>query len=656
MKKFVITGVVALGMIFASNSASAQTIEELQAMIAQLTAQIAALSGGSSSTTTASGYTHVSTLRVGSAGTQVANLQACLKITADGAFGPMTKSAVMSFQASKGLVADGVVGPATGSAVAAACASTTTTEGGSSTTTEGGSSSNFAGTEGTLDGNPELGSQDDTQVEEGEEDVVIYSVEVELDDDGDLLLERVDVYFAETDGGGHDQDPWDYFESVALKLNGETIAEEDANSASDWSDDNDGEITGNATAKEYRMRFSGLDGMLESGEKNILDFAVTARNNIDSADTGATWNVDISTDGLKVTDGTGFSTTEGANLEDTFTIQSSDNGTLEFTTSSDDPDDMTITLDDTNNTDDILVFVWNAEADNQDILIEDLTIQLTMTDADGGGELTDIDQAVQTATLLMDGKKVSTESVSTTGLTDQDVTFDNIDLEIKDGDKVEFSVELEIIELDGNPLEAGDTIMVELDAADQTKVEQNSGPDAGDSITPTGNPDGGTHGLYVDAPQITLKTNSITKTCESADCPGNDEQAEAKFVFDVKAVGSDIYIANAVAEDVNEADTTYGSGTTFFMDENGGTEPTASTVMQSTADTSTNGWVVREGETKQFTVTINLTAAADGFVNVGLSSIEWATSDVAAGNAASSDYTFDLQPDWDTDNLYLDFT
>ena len=62
------------------------------------------------------------TLKVGSRGTEVAALQAFLikknvgsggRITADGAFGPMTRQAVIEYQASVGLVADGVAGPKT---------------------------------------------------------------------------------------------------------------------------------------------------------------------------------------------------------------------------------------------------------------------------------------------------------------------------------------------------------------------------------------------------------------------------------------------------------------------------------------------------------------------------------------------------------------
>lgn len=53
------------------------------------------------------------TLRLGSRGTAVSDLQQRLELTADGAFGPNTEAAVKAFQTAQGLAADGVVGPQT---------------------------------------------------------------------------------------------------------------------------------------------------------------------------------------------------------------------------------------------------------------------------------------------------------------------------------------------------------------------------------------------------------------------------------------------------------------------------------------------------------------------------------------------------------------
>lgn len=52
-------------------------------------------------------------LREGSRGEAVKAVQAAVGVTQDGAFGPQTRSAVVSFQSSKGISADGIVGPHT---------------------------------------------------------------------------------------------------------------------------------------------------------------------------------------------------------------------------------------------------------------------------------------------------------------------------------------------------------------------------------------------------------------------------------------------------------------------------------------------------------------------------------------------------------------
>lgn len=57
------------------------------------------------------------TVKQGSNGPDVVYLQQKLGIGADGAFGPITKKAVVAFQKSRGLAADGIVGPMTWKAI-----------------------------------------------------------------------------------------------------------------------------------------------------------------------------------------------------------------------------------------------------------------------------------------------------------------------------------------------------------------------------------------------------------------------------------------------------------------------------------------------------------------------------------------------------------
>lgn len=100
--------------------------------------------GGSTGTTctTNSSYVHTVTLRQGSRGAKVTELQTVLNSlgfnvgSADGVFGGMTKTGVMAFQSSMALTADGIVGPNTGSKIAmeASSSTCTPTTGGGNTT------------------------------------------------------------------------------------------------------------------------------------------------------------------------------------------------------------------------------------------------------------------------------------------------------------------------------------------------------------------------------------------------------------------------------------------------------------------------------------------------------------------------------------------
>ncbi len=99
---------------------------------------------GTTCTTTSTSYVHTTTLRRGSRGAKVTELQMTLNSlgynvgTADGIFGGMTVNGVMAFQSANSLTADGIVGPNTGNKIAGATASstcTTTTETGTSTGT-----------------------------------------------------------------------------------------------------------------------------------------------------------------------------------------------------------------------------------------------------------------------------------------------------------------------------------------------------------------------------------------------------------------------------------------------------------------------------------------------------------------------------------------
>lgn len=104
-----------------SFGADASTVANVQA---SLTGGTPASTGGTTSGSTLNfGPT---TLRVGSTGQYVKNLQTLVGAGSDGNFGPATKAKVMAWQSANGLVADGVFGAASKAKAAGGSASTTT--------------------------------------------------------------------------------------------------------------------------------------------------------------------------------------------------------------------------------------------------------------------------------------------------------------------------------------------------------------------------------------------------------------------------------------------------------------------------------------------------------------------------------------------------
>ena len=83
------------------------------APLVQQTASAQETASTSTTTTATTATTGTGLLREGSSGPEVSALQSQLGISADGAFGPATKAAVIAFQQRNGLLVDGIVGPQT---------------------------------------------------------------------------------------------------------------------------------------------------------------------------------------------------------------------------------------------------------------------------------------------------------------------------------------------------------------------------------------------------------------------------------------------------------------------------------------------------------------------------------------------------------------
>lgn len=655
-------------------------------------------------TSASAAYTHTGLLKMGMTSSQVMSLQQTLNgggflVSAVGAgspgmesmyFGAKTKAAVMSFQAAKGLVADGIVGLNTGTALSAmtggsvsypaGCTSTsgystvtgqpcsttanlpagcTSTAGYSPVTgqpcngsTSGGNTSGGLSGEGTVK-DFSIGSAEDSDISEGQTGIELISIDVELEDDGSLKMDRFDLYMGETNGGTHSSKPWDYFKSVALFAGNTKIADMDVDSSSDWSENDTGTLS--TTAQEYRLRFTGLNAILPSDDTTTISVQFDAVSNLDSADEGATWEYGVVADSFRFTDGTGFVFTDGEDLEDSFTFDEALQAGLDISSSSDDPDASVIEVSDSADTNGVTLGVFEIEEDEGvDVNITEMTVTLATSDT-----ITDL---VKKLYVYNGSSLVGSETVSGTT-----VTFDNIDLDIDADDTVELTIKADLDDTnDQVRYQNGDTIQVT--AVNLTEYEDEFGNDDGD-FSETGSFAGNTHTLYSTGISVEVVGSPSTEIT-SVDSANNDI-AQFSWEVDVTAFGDeDVYINKDVADIVSsstagDVDTLYSieysSGTT--LTSVGGTivcSSNCSNVTNVTGDAGAysaayNGetfFKIASGKTARFTITVSGTNQTDSKqVRALLNNIEWTVDNVDvdvthdADTAAINSYTVGLGSD-----------
>ncbi|MCC6198931.1 peptidoglycan-binding protein [Candidatus Nomurabacteria bacterium] len=609
-------------------------------------------------------YYHTTTLKQGSTGAQVMSLQQTLNMTSckvatvgagapgleTSTFGPKTKVAVQCFQASNGLTADGIVGAMTGAKLATVTGSSTgssnlpagcTSTSGYSPLTGVSCSTGSSSSSGTLSGEGSvkdfsIASADKSDISEGQKDVELVSVDVELENDGDLSLDRFDLYMGELNGGAHSSKPWKYFDSASVFVGGKEVASMDVSSSSAWSEYSAGTLT--TTSQEYRLRFSGLNAILESDETTNVSVRFDAASTIDSADQGATWQYGIETDSFRFTDGTGFIFTDGEDLEDDFTIDTPEEASLTISSSSNDPDASVIEVSDSSDTNGVTIGVFEIEEDEGvDVTVKEMTVTLATSDT-----ITDV---ARKAYLYEGSTLIGSETV--TGAT---VTFDNINLDIDADDTVEVTVKVDLDDTNNQVrYQNGDTIQVT--AVDLTKYEDEFGNDEGD-FTETGSFAGKVHTLYTDGIGVAIVGSPTTEitTVDSA----NNDIAQFTWVVDVTAFGKkDVYINKDVADIVSSS--TAGDVDTLYSIEysagaaltsQGGTIVCTSNCSNitdnvagdnsayGTAYNGENFFKILKGKTARFTITVSGTNQTDSKqVRALLNDIEWTVDEVTSATA-----------------------
>jgi peptidoglycan hydrolase-like protein with peptidoglycan-binding domain len=564
---------VAVAMLFTvAAPAKAATVEELQAQIAALMAQISGLSGGSSAPT--AGCTFTRALTTGSEGADVTCLQNYLigggfgiSAGATGYFGSQTASAVASWQAANGVTpAAGYFGPVSQAKYNALVASNPSTPG--TDDSDDNDSSDLQG-EADLD-SAEISSADDDQVEEGAEDAEIAEFKVEFKD-GDAEISRLDVSISSTS-----VDSWDVLEEVSLWVDGDEVARMNADDKDDYLDEDRG-----------TLRFSGLDIVANEDEELTIVIAATIQNNIDSEDMG---DFNVSVDTIRFFDADGVATTD----DSTGDLGSPVGETVEFTieeagfedeilvkTSSEDPDATTLKVEDDSKSDWLTVFMFDLDTDDSinDIELDSVQVTLDLSAA--------YNTVVDDAELVIDGTTIDDFTVGSTTAATTTLTFDvDGDVTIDAGDRVGAELKLRFKSL----AVEGTTVKASIAGTPAGAV---SGEGA-DDVDSTGGATGDTHTLRSAGLDVTLKSDSSSVT--TADGNTND-YATYTLVLEVSAFDQDVFLSTNPATSTAWS-LTDGAGNTVSAG-------TSTVVLTSSADEESGFFRIDEGSTE--TVTIKVT-------------------------------------------------
>ncbi len=625
-------GVALLAFLaFGAPTAKAQSVSELQAMIAALQAQIAALAGGSSSSSCT--YVHTVTLKQGSTGSQVAAMQAVIGATADGKFGPMTKAKVQAFQASKGLVADGVVGPNTGAAIAASCAGNN--GGGSS---DDNSSSDLDGSFGTISTINTLSQYSNEEVGEGESDVKVAGFEVEASNDGDIMLNSIKLRFDPTGNFGS-MKLNRYIDGVTVWMGSKEIGSADV---SDFTKNSDDTYTRTIALKSSTIVRS------DSTEKFYV--TVDAVNTLDSGDISGSndsWTVAI--DNVRYEDGSGVVTTETIEIPSDLDWDSAGDGIamnfvdfgtaadteLKLSTDGDSPEAGVVIIDDNDTTDDVVLLKGKIKLEGtSDALIDEFPVTFTTSGA------TNIYDITSSVTLKIDGEEY-TESVTPSNGSGAaaTLTFDNMDFDLSAGDTVEFEVRADINDIETGYLEEGDNLKADVTSTNRSAMDVEN--EEGDQLDDSSEKSGTTVGKYQE-----FRTQGImVELVSTNEVVGGTDSTIGTFTikFKVTAVGDDAYLGTTVSQ-----------GLTYTVDASGTTTTGGvSAVLVNNTDTdvtSQGNYLVEEGESETLTLTVSKADGPAGLFRASLTAVKWDSSD--ADTTMSNTYSSNMQ-DFHTDYVTL---
>jgi hypothetical protein len=358
----------------------------------------------------------------------------------------------------------------------------------------------------------------------------------------------------------------------------------------------------------------------------------------------------IPNDGIRAVDGAGISDTyvsSGDLTEKTFDIEKAEAGDLTLAAPGSDNPDNTISVSADNDTNNEQVLAFSLKSNTSDNNLSEVRVNFA-TSSQVTSTSTLISQVIKSVSLYHGSTKIATADIEGSNGSEHAI-FDNLDVDINDGDKEEFTVKADF-----------------FDNADQREGYQftasipGSGLDIedseGDAVTVSNTVTGGQIALRTTG--ITAAFKSATETRTNGSIVGDADAVDFSIKFSVTAVGDDdIYLDGDVLQGVvSPAAGQDGLSWATTTDSNTGTSTytgilTADDGYQSGDDTNTTNdkrFLIQSGETRNFTFTVNIPTGRDaGNLGVRITGLAW---DTVNHDVMANLYNFDMS-DWTTDTV-----
>ena len=594
---------LALAGLFAfSFTAKAVTVEELQAQIQALLAQVAALQAQLGGATTGGVCFNVD-LKYGMTSDEVKKLQTQLKLDptvypeglVTGYFGPLTLKAVKAFQTKYGITpVSGFVGPLTRAKLNALYCTPVTSPASTTTTTIASSVS-----EGTLNvtQNP-LPSSGTVTVYGGDTQKEVSAYKIKATN-SDIRVKRVMLQF-KLNGDF----PWRDLSAISL-WDGSTLLKEIPATSANFNEDE--------FSKKYTMTFDGLDVLVAKDAEKVISVKVTA---VSVPQYKGAITVIIPALGVRGVDAAGLSVyAPAAALADhTFSTATAQAPTISVTAAVDNPLEGNA-IADVNNTQRIDLLKLAVKLDNISMTWKGGTISVTQSVAN-----------TVSAVELYDG---STLIASATGpganTTATDCTFGTFTLPQSAGSTKVLTVK-GVIKANPAPnttVSATLPANIGLTGVDGNNAAQNNGTN---SVT------GNTIHLFTQAPTIAFVSSTVSVKGSDPSGSHPNDLGDTAITFSVKANGGDIYIPqNGNGTAIN------GMIAKLALKPAGSTSTTTTTWTcaypaiasgSKTNPATTQLFRISNGETANCTIStlVTNTGRTAGYYRVALESFKWATS------------------------------